>query len=74
MFLSSIPDPPAEPFVKRLVCTMCKTRFDVRYVKDPTLPSVYTVTVACRKCQHPNRVSIDGAAAARGEWTVDWPA
>ena len=74
MILPSIPDPPSETFVKRLVCTMCKTRFDVRYVKDPTAPSVYAVTVPCQKCQHANRVPIDGGAAARGEWTVDWPA
>jgi RNase P subunit RPR2 len=74
MILASIPDPPSAPFVKRLVCTQCKTRFDVRYVKNPTAPSVYTVTVPCRKCQHANRVPIDGAAAASGDWTVDWPA
>ena len=74
MFLSSIPEPPAAPFVKRLVCSQCKTRFDVRYVKHPTAPSVYTVTVPCQKCQHANRVPIDSEAAARNEWTVDWPA
>jgi RNase P subunit RPR2 len=74
MFLDAIPDPPAEPFVKRLVCSQCKTRFDVRYVKNPTLPSVYTVTIPCKKCQHANRVPIDGQVAANGEWSVDWPA
>ena len=74
MFLSSIPEPSAEPFVKRLVCTLCKSRFDVRYVKNHTAPSVYTVTIPCQKCKHANRVSIDGDAAGRGEWSVDWPA
>lgn len=74
MFLASIPDPPSEPFVKRLVCSLCKTRFDVRYVKNPTAASVYTVTIPCKKCQHANRVSIDHDAAARSEWSVDWPA
>ena len=63
-----------EPFVKRLVCTMCKTRFDVRFVKDPTTPNVYGVTVPCKKCSHANKVTIDNVAAARGEWSVEWPA
>jgi RNase P subunit RPR2 len=62
-----------EPFIKRLVCTMCKERFDVHYVKDPVKPSTYTVTVTCRKCSHAIRVTIDDQAAARGEWTVEWP-
>jgi hypothetical protein len=63
-----------EPFVKRLVCSVCKARFDVRYVKDPVTPNVYAVTVTCKKCSHANKVAIDDVAAARGEWTVDWPA
>jgi RNase P subunit RPR2 len=74
MFLASLPEPQSEPFVKRLVCSQCKTRFDVRYAKDPRTPNIYTVTVPCRKCQHANRVPIDAGAAARGDWTVDWPA
>jgi hypothetical protein len=63
-----------EPFVQRLVCTVCKTRFDVLYTKDPTLPKVYGVTVPCQKCNHANKVPIDGAAAATGEWSIQWPA
>jgi len=73
MQLPTIPEPQSTSFVKRLVCSLCKTRFDVHYVKHPTAPSVYTVTVPCQKCQHANRVPIDGQAAASGEWTVSWP-
>jgi RNase P subunit RPR2 len=61
---------PREWFVKRLVCTSCRRRFDVSFLKDPTMPSLFNVTVACESCKHQNRVTIDESAAASGDWKI----
>lgn len=59
-----------ESFIKRLVCSACRRRFDVEFENDPTTPSLYAITVTCESCKHPNRVTIDESAATQGRFKV----